>query len=117
MAPNRTSGKHSVYNVSYHITWIPKYRKKILEGPIKESLKMHLLQKAHEINISIEAFEIMDDHVHLFIKANPNIKISYIVKHLKGYSSYKLRNEYPYLKRYKSLWTHSYYCETIGIDG
>ena len=56
----------------------------------------------------------MIDHIHLFIKGNLKTSVSEIVKILKGYSSYVLRKEFMCLKKYKSLWTHSYYCETIG---
>ena len=107
--------KHNVHNVSYHIIWIPKYRKHILKNSIEELLKICLFEKASQLNIKIEAYEIMTDHIHLFIKANPNIKISYIIQQLKGYSSYKIRKQFPFLKKYKALWTHSYYAETIGF--
>ncbi len=115
MIPKRIHTKHKVYNISYHITWIPKYRKPILVGKIKEYLKECLLFKANIIGISIEASEIMPNHIHLFIKSTPNITISFIVKQLKGYSSYMLRKKFILLRRYKSLWTHSYYAETIGL--
>lgn len=41
--------------------------------------------------INIEAFEIMDDNIHLFIKSRSNLTISYIVQQLKEYTSYKDR--------------------------
>ena len=57
----------------------------------------------------------MPDHIHLFIKCTPNHRVSDIVRHLKGYSSYKLRSEYPkYRKQYKWLCAPSYYCESVG---
>ena len=56
----------------------------------------------------------MNDHIHLFIKSNPTLSISFIINQLKGYSSFKLRSEFSFLKKYKSLWTNSYFCETIG---
>lgn len=112
---NRIRKNHLVYNISYHIIWIPKYRKAILNGIIKDRLIFYLFEKALSIQISIIEYEIMNDHVHLFIKSNPSLSISYIVNQLKGYSSFKLRNEFPILKRYKSLWTRSYFCETIGL--
>ena len=115
MVPNREHKKHKVFNVSYHIVWIPKYRRHILNGPIEDSYKRHLFEKAAKLNITIEAMEIMPDHIHLFIKARPDITISDIVKHLKGYSSYALRKEFTQLRRMKSLWTKSYYAETIGL--
>ena len=112
---SRIKDKHYVYNISYHIVWIPKYRKRILKNDIKKALILYLFEKASQLNISIDAYEIMDDHVHLFIKSNPSLPISFIVQQLKGYTSYMLRKQFPSLKRYKSLWTHSYFVETIGL--
>ena len=111
----RVHANHKVYNISYHIIWIPKYRKHILKDEIRIAVKKYLFEKAHMLKISIEAYEIMDDHIHLFIKSRPDLTISYIVQQLKGYTSYKVRKEFPILKRYKSLWTHSYFAETIGL--
>lgn len=112
---SRIFDKHRVFNVSYHIIWIPKYRKHILKNGIRNELINCLNEKAKQLNISLEAYEIMSDHVHLFIKSNPNISIADIVKHMKGYSSYILRKKFDVLRKYKSLWSPSYYCETIGL--
>jgi len=105
---------HNVINISYHIIWIPKYRKKILTGKIKERLVEIFKEIEEKIKIEIKVFEIMSDHIHIFLKGSTTINISNIIKYLKGYSSYVLRKEFINLKKYKSLWTHSYYCETIG---
>ena len=37
---------HSVYNINYHLVWIPRYRKKVLVGPIAERLKALLAKIA-----------------------------------------------------------------------
>lgn len=110
----RYFNNHNVSNISYHIVWIPKYRKHILVGEIKNELINIFKIVENKINIKIETYEIMSDHIHLFVKGNQNITISNIVKYLKGYSSFELRKKFSYLKKYKSLWTHSYFCETIG---
>ena len=34
----RIKTNHKVFNISYHIFWIPKYRKYILVGEIKNEL-------------------------------------------------------------------------------
>lgn len=108
-------GRKTVYNVGYHIIWVPKYRKSILKGKFKSIIEHALLEKAKELKITIEKYEIMPDHIHIFVKCTPNHRVSDIVRHLKGYSSYKLRSEYPkYRTQYKSLWTPSYYCESVG---
>ena len=87
---NKIHNVHTVYNVSYHIIWIPKYRKRILTEDVKSSLIKYLLEKASKLNIMIESYEIMPDHVHLFVKAKPSISIANIVKNLKGYTSFML---------------------------
>ena len=92
-----------------------KISKKILVGPIKDYLKQLLFKKAAEIDCKIEAIEIDVDHLHIFIKSKPTITVSDIVKNLKGYTSYFLRKRFIELKKYRQLWTSSYYCETIGF--
>lgn len=112
---NRVRKNHKVYNISYHIIWIPKYRKHILKYKLKDRLLFHLFAKAKSIGITIDEHEIMEDHIHLFVRSNPKLSVSFIVNQLKGYTSYMLRKEFPYLHKYKSLWTSSYFCETIGL--
>jgi len=78
-------------------------------------LKELLTEKANEIDIIIEKMETDKDHIHLFIKANPTQAIHWIVQQLKGYTSRILRKELSIVRtRVPSLWTRSYYVETIG---
>lgn len=102
------------FNVSYHIVWIPKYRKHIIDNKIELRLIELLYDKASHLNIQIGALECMSDHIHLFIRSNTTYNISFIVKMLKGYSSYMLRKEFIQLRKYKNLWASGYFCETIG---
>ena len=105
----------TVYNIGYHLIWCPKYRRKVLVGEVAERLKELLLQKAGEIGIEIVQMEVMPDHVHLLVKADPRNSPHFIVHQLKRYSSRMLRKEFSFLKsRLPSLWTRSYYCETVG---
>jgi putative transposase len=105
----------SVYNVGYHLIWCPKYRRSVLVGKIEKRLKELLLLKAKEIDADIEKMEVMPDHVHLFVKSDPTASPHWMVQQFKGYSSHELRNEFPELKsRLPSLWTRSYYCESVG---
>jgi putative transposase len=105
----------SVYNIGYHLIWCPKYRRKILIGKIELRLKELLFKKAKEIDVCIENIEIMPDHVHLFVKCKPNLAPQFIVAQLKGFTSHEMREEFPSLKsRLPTLWTRSYYCESVG---
>lgn len=115
MATQRwTQSRTSVYNVAYHLIWCPKYRRKVLTKPLSTELKKLLKQKAKEINIKIETMEIMPDHVHLFVKSKPIHAPHWVVQQLKGYTSKIMRKKYHILMKMPSLWTRSYYCESVG---
>ncbi len=110
--------KHSntcVYNVAYHLIWCPKYRREVLTGNIAEDLRDLLKFKAKQLDIEIDYMKVMPDYVHLFVKANPTAAPHWIVQQLKGYTSHQLREKYSELRsRLSTLWTRSYYCESIG---
>jgi len=116
MSKDRWTTSHTVvYNLGYHIIFCPKYRRKVLTGQIKARLLELFILKADELSLDIQDVTIMPDHVHLFVKASPSLAPHFIVRQLKGYSSRILRNEFPSLKsRLPSLWTRSYYIESVG---
>jgi len=96
------------------VIWCPKYRRKYFRGSIETRLKEILVAKATEMACTIDTMEVMSDHIHIFIKCQPTKVIANVVQGLKGYSSRILRQEFPLLASMKSLWTRSYYCETVG---
>ena len=105
----------SVVNISYHIIWCPKYRRKVLVNDVEQRLKEILPQIAEEMDCRIETMEVMPDHVHIFMHGTPILPVHLIVKNLKAVSARTLRSEFPELKRrMNTMWTRSYYCETIG---
>ncbi len=110
-----TTSNKAVYNLGSHLIWCPKYRRKVLTGPVETRLRELLLEKADRINLVIKTMEIMPDHVHLFVKTSPVNAPHYIVQQLKGYTSRILRQEFRGLKsRLPTLWTRSYYIESVG---
>ena len=115
MKPARwTTSNKAVFNIGYHLIWCTKYRRKLLVGDVDARLKILLVGKAEDIGISIETMEVMPDHIHLFVKTSPVDSPHYIVQQLKGYTSRILHEEFPLKKKVPSLWTRSYYCESIG---
>ena len=109
-----SSTTHTTYNISYHVVFSPKYRYNLLRYKAADVLKELIQEKATELGISIPAMEVMPDHIHLFVVAKPSLPIDTIVMQLKGYTSYCLRQHFAYLRRYPSLWTRSYFVETVG---
>jgi len=104
-----------VYSLKYHLVWCPKYRRKVLVGKIAEELRSLLHQKAQELDVTIEALEIMPDHVHLFIESDPTEAPQRLANQFKGFTSRWLRQKFPELRsRLPSMWSRSYYVGTIG---
>jgi len=62
-------------------------------------LKEILRQIAIDIQVDILELEIMPDHVHLLIEAEPQFGVHKAVKRFKGASSRYLRQEFPHLKK------------------
>lgn len=109
------SNRHIVYSSKYHVVWCPKYRRKVLVGPVAKRLERILKTLCAEMKVDVLALEIMPDHVHLLCEVDPQFGIHRLVKRLKGNTSHTLRQEFPSLKsRLPTLWTHSYFVSTVG---
>ena len=59
----------AVFNLSYHIVWCPKYRRKVLVGYVEQRLTHILYATAQQYGVLIETMEVMPDHVHLFVSS------------------------------------------------
>lgn len=109
------SNNNIVYSSKYHVVWCPKYRRKVLEGPIAKRCEQVLRQTAKKYRADIIALEIMPDHVHLLVEVDPQFGIHRLIKNLKGVTSHTLRKEFASLvSRLPSLWTNSYFVSTVG---
>ncbi len=105
---------HSVGLSIVHLVFVPKRRKPVFKGDIRNRLYQIWQELATEKGWDIRACEIAPDHVHLFIEFPPTIPIHLIVKFLKGRSSNILRKEFPELLKLPSLWSKSYFFSTAG---
>lgn len=101
--------------LKYHIVWCTKYRRKFLSKDRREYLKSVLKEKCERNNYSLLEIEVMPDHVHLFVEASVKNSVHRIVSQLKGYSAFKLKQEFPQLHtQVPNIWTRSYYAGTVG---
>lgn len=111
------AGAHTKHKLKYHLVWVPKYRKRILNGILSIRLK-ELLYECAELNSwKIEELSIQLDHVHMLIQVKPNMSLSNVMQYLKGGSSNILRKEFPELKEFlwgDSFWADGYFAETVG---
>lgn len=111
-------GRGYVYSLQYHIVWCTKYRQKVLVGRIEEECRQHLQKLAEEYSFTIEAMEIMPDHIHMLVNCKPQFEIPRMVKILKGNTARWLFLSNPELKQTLwggHLWNPSY-CVVIVSD-
>ena len=104
-----------VYRCQYHVICCPKFRRRILITPIDARLKELILEKQSAYGYEVLAMEVMPDHVHLLLDADPRIGIHKIVSQIKGWTSRAIGKEFPFVKRkLPSLWTRSKFIATVG---
>lgn len=113
------SGAHTKHRMLYHIVWIPKYRKRILEGAVAQRIKELLIECAEVNNWRIDELSIQRDHVHMLIQLRPDLSVSKVVQLFKGKSSYIIRKEFPRLAEFywgkaDSFWADGFFVETVG---
>lgn len=82
-----SSLSHTTLNCKYHIVFVPKYRRKIIYGEVKQDIEniLSMLCKRKEVHIA-EA-EICPNHVHLLVEIPPKMSVQYFVGYLKGKST------------------------------
>lgn len=104
-----------VYSCIYHVVWCPKYRRKVLVGPVATRLKELIEETCAELSVEIQEMEIMPDHVHLLLEVDPQFGVHKAIKRIKGVSSRVLRQEFKELTtKLPTLWTNSYFVSTAG---
>ena len=111
----RTS--HTVFDCTYHIVWVTKYRYPVLVGDIGQRVKDLVQQICKDNAVEIIRGRVASNHVHVYVSVPPYLSISKLVQYLKGKSSRKIQQEFPELrKRYwgKHLWAVGYFVRTTG---
>jgi putative transposase len=110
---------HAKTRLRYHIIFSTKYRRKCLTD-IGEQV---LLSFKHAESIShfrILTMEIDEDHIHFLIEFPPAYSVEQTVRRMKMVSTrYLYDNCLDYLRQFywknkRVLWTHGYFCSTIG---
>ncbi|WP_103941127.1 IS200/IS605 family transposase [Thermomonospora echinospora] len=115
MAVTLRSNANITFQCAFHVVWCPKYRRRVLDGPIEARLKEIVREVVAEKGAWLVELEVMPDHVHLLVEVDPQFGVHRLVKAIKGRSSRVLREEFPALKsRLPTLWTNSYFVATVG---
>lgn len=107
---------HTKWKCQYHIVFIPKYRKKILYGKVKNDVREIIRTLCGYKKVEIIEGAVCVDHVHLCLSIPPKISIAEFMGYLKGKSALMIYDRHPELgdKWDRSFWARGYYVSTIG---
>ena len=111
---------HVVFQCTYHIVWVPKYRYRVLSGAIKELVEhdIHVLCSWREVDVL--ELNVQADHVHIVCSIPPKLSVSEFMGLLKGKLAIKLFKSYPALKKKpywgNHFWARGYFVSTVGLN-
>jgi putative transposase len=85
---------HSKWECKYHVVFIPKCRRKVLYGNLRQHLGEVFRKLAEQKECRIEEGHLLADHVHMMISIPPKYAVSSVVGFIKGKSAIHLARTY-----------------------
>ena len=116
----RVSG-HGAYRTEYHVVWIPKYRRRILNPGVAAYLSKLFPKLLHQMpGVEIVVQNIQVDHIHTVLIIPPRYAVSEVIGRLKGQTASLLRKQFAWLSKVywaeNIVWSPGYFVSTVGID-
>ena len=110
----------TIWHCQYHIVWVPKYRFRVLKGPVAEEVESCVQMFSDQLGCEIIEMNIQADHVHLLVMVPPKVSVSGFVGTVKGRTAIRVLNKFRKLKEKpywgNHLWARGYCVDTVGLD-
>ena len=110
---------HTVWECKYHVVWVPKRRRRVIYGRLRQEVVRILRRLCEYKGIEIVEGKACLDHIHLCLSIPPKYSVAGMVGYLKGKSSMILFEQFSKLKKnFKGhhFWARGYYVNTVGLD-
>ncbi len=116
----RFSG-HGVYRTEYHVVWIPKYRRRVLNPGVKGYISKLFPKILREMpGVEIVEINIQVEHIHMVIAIPPKYAVSEVIGRIKGRSASMIRKKFAWLEKVywneNVFWSPGYFVSTIGLN-
>ena len=111
--------QHTEWDCKYHVIFIPKYRRKVLYGTIREHLGEIFRRLARQKECEIEEGHLVADHVHMMISIPPKHSVSQVVGYIKGKIAIQIARQFSGRRRNftgQHFWARGYFVSTVGRD-
>lgn len=110
-------GAHTKYDMSYHVVFVPKKRRKIFGGRRSTYCQELFIQGAQELGCAFDTLKVAIDHVHMLIMIPPKLSVSQVLQTLKSQTAQRMLTEFPELRQELppgSFWARGFYARSIG---
>ena len=110
---------HTKWECKYHVVLIPKYRRKVMYGSIRQELGSIIRELAQQKESQVEEGHLMADHVHIMLSIPPKYSVSEVVGYIKGKSAIAIARTFMDRKKNftgQNFWARGYYVSTVGRD-
>ena len=112
---------HSVYYLRYHVVWVCKYRRRVLNPGVCEYLRKLMPKMLRSMpGVTIETIGFDKDHLHMVMSIPPRYSISSVMGKLKSQSSSELRKAFAWLSKVyweeNIVWSPGYFVSSVGVD-
>ena len=107
------TNSHSVFLLYYHLVFVVKYRRKVIDDVVSDRLKEIFLYIAPKYNVTLQEWNHDKDHVHILLKSHPNTELSKFINAYKSASSRLIKKEYPVIK--KALWKEYFWSRSFCL--
>jgi putative transposase len=110
---------HTVWECTYHLVWIPKYRRKVLYGELRKHLGAILREPAMQRGSKIVEGHLLKDHIHMLISIPPKYSVAQVVGFIKGKSAIQIARTFGGRKQNftgQHFWARGYFVSTVGRD-
>ena len=108
---------HNKSLLLYHLVFPAKYRQKIFDTNVSETLRDVCLGISERYEIHFVEIGMEDDHVHFLIQSVPVLAVTKLVTLLKSITAKEIFRRHPEVKRLLwggNIWTSGYYVNTVG---
>jgi putative transposase len=91
--------KHTKWECKYHIVFIPKCRKKVLSGQIRQELGKVVRELAGQKECRVKEGHLMVEHVNMMISIPPKYSVTQVMGYIKGKTAIHLARVYAGRRR------------------
>ena len=108
-----------IIQLTYHIVFIPKYRRKEIFGKLRSDIGQIIRQLCSYKGVKIIEAHAMPDHRYMLVRIPLKIAVSNFMGYLKGKSSLMIFERHANLKyKYgnRNFWAKGFFVTTVGLD-